>query len=244
MQIIRDDFIKRIQTTAASAIGVSVVLQLGIIKHLNFTLQNPDAQLLVGIGEPDNQDARVVQFAPTHQEIQSKLRGNRDIIYGLYLTELVQYWFDFLSSIYRKVVNEKLNGRAHYRIPIVQLKIDFDKASNNATEHIEEVACKNFYFLESSEKLKVVKKILDVNLEPVENDIKNIKANILVRNIFQHKFGIVSSDDLSRLGASNIEVDEGNNIKNVQAGEKITRTAFDIEKFVLSLINVAKTLIP
>lgn len=244
MQIIRDDFLNKIATTASNAVGASVVLQLGINNHKATAQQYPNAQLLVGDGPPGQSGTRSVQFAPTHQYIQNQLQQNRNVLYELYLTEIIQHWFDFLSDIYRKAVCDTLRCNANYALPKIQVRIDFNEASSNINSHIEEIASNNFDFLSADEKLKVIRKTLSINLTAIQSDINLIRINVKVRNILQHNLGVVSSDDLSELGVSSIDVDEGNSIKSIIADQKITRTAFDIENLVTSLATVVKTLVP
>lgn len=111
-------------------------------------------------------------------------------------------------------------------------------------DNIEASACKNFDFLAAPEKLKIIKTLLGVSLNAISNDTTILKTNIQVRNILQHRNGTVDAKDLSDLGVSSIEKDHGNSTSAILAGQKITRTCFDIENLVDSLINIAKTLVP
>lgn len=244
MHAIRDAFVRSIGTTMSNAVGTSVVLNLGINAHKSSAQQTPNAQLLVGAGPPGQAGSRAVQFAPTHGNIQTLLQSNRNVLYELYLTELIQHWFDFLGELYKNAVDQKLSCNAPYSIPKIKVLLDFDKASTNLRAHILETACEKFDFLAADDKLRVVQKSLKVDLTNVQTDVRQIKVNIAVRNILQHNLGIVSTDHLQALDARSIEVDQGNGKVQITTGQRVPRSAFDLENLVFSFAKVASALVP
>lgn len=223
--------------------GAYVVFQLGIQQHQSLSNTYPNSPISVALGHPNN-PGRKIKYAPTHQEIQSMLQSNPNILLELFLTEIIQYWFDFLLAIYTEVLEANLLSNSNYPIPDTKLKVNLSLSGVNLSQNIKDTACKDFDFLKASEKLKIIKEALDVNLLTIPSDIALLKTNIQVRNILQHRNAIVNQKDLSDLGTASIDEDHGNSQKSIVAGQKITRTPFDLENLTDSLINIAKTLIP
>ena len=146
MQTIRNNFQGKIITSVSNAVGTSVVLQLGINHHAALAQQTPNARLVVGAGSPRQSGVRTVQVAPTHAAIQQVLQQNRNILYELYLSELIQHWFDLLSDLYQKIISDKLRCMGNYTPPKIKIRLDFDEASKNVVRHIEEITKNKFDF--------------------------------------------------------------------------------------------------
>jgi hypothetical protein len=200
--------------------------------------------LFMGAGPPET-PIRTIQLAPTHQQIQDILSNNRNILFELYLTELIQHWFDFLGAIYKKAITDNLSGAANkYEIPKTKIKVDFNLRDSILKQSLIDSASGDFDFLRASEKLKTVEKILGIDLSSVAKDKELIRENIQIRNILQHRGGIVSAEDLHDLGITSIKEDHGNSTKAIIADHKVTRTGFDIENLANSFIKVSNTLIP
>lgn len=244
MQSIRNGFISEITDKATIAVGASVVLQLGINNHQQIATSHPNATLHMGAGPPGTPGVRAIQLAPTHQQIQNILSNNRNVLFELYLTELIQRWFDFLGDIYKKAINDNLSGAAQYSIPGAKIKVDFTLLGSGLNQSLLDSACGDFDFLSAPDKLKTVRRTLGVDLSPVASDVTLLKENIQVRNILQHRRGIVSSGDLTDLGVASITEDHGNSTKAIVAGQKVTRTGFDIENLANSMVAVSNILIP
>ena len=238
MQSIRNHFISEITQTATIAVGASVVLQIGINNHQQIASSHPNATLHMGAGPPGTPGVRAIQLAPTHQQIQAILSNNRNVLFELYLTEIIQHWFDFLGDIYKKAISDNLSGAAQYSIPATKIKVDFTSAGPGLNHSLLASACGDFDFLSAPDKLKTIRKTLGVDLSSVANDVALVKENIQVRNILQHRGGIVSAEDLSDLGVASITEDHGNSTNAVVAGQKVTRTGFDIENLANSLTRV------
>ena len=240
---IKNKFVDKINESVTNAIGASVVLQIGIQAHASKASEYPDATIHVGSGDPSCPNTRHIKFTPTHIQANQKLVNNRNIILELYLTEIIQHWFDFLAEIYAKAISENVHQSGRFPITKVKMQVDLSSSGSDLINSIENNANANFGFLPASEKLRIVKKILGTTLSEVQIDEACIKTNIQVRNILQHQLGIVSNSDLSDIGVSFIEEDHGNKKENISSGNKITRTYFDLENFVDSLTNVATALV-
>ena len=241
---IRDQFINKVKAIASDSVGSFVILQLGVQQHKQYANSHPNAKILVGAGGPGTPGNRPVKYAPTHDRIQATLTTNKNMVLRLFLAELVQTWFDFLADIYEKALADNLNGVQSYTIPAAKTKVNFSLSGSLLTQQLKETACKDFDFLPAKEKLKIIKDTLSKNLSDQAAQLDTIRTNIKVRNILQHGNGIVSAEDLSELGSSSIKEDHGNSIKSVTAGQKISRTPFDIENLVDAMVDVACALIP
>ena len=241
---IRDKFINKLKAIASDSIGSFVILQIGIKEHQKIAKLHPNSKIHVGAGAPGATGVRSVKYAPTHGGIQTTLTNNGNMVFELFLAELVQTWFDFLADIYEKALLDSLNGIQSYSIPASKTKVNFSLSGPLLTQQIKEAACKDFDFLPAKEKLKTIKDTLGENLSGQSAQLDTIKINIKVRNILQHSNRVVSTEDLSDLGASGIEEDHGNSTNVVTAGQKISRTSYDIENFVDAMVDVAYVLIP
>ena len=154
---IRDDFIQKITEATEKAIGAYVVLLLGIKEHQTLSKSYPSAPIYVGVGHPNNQ-SRTIKYTSTHQAIQTILQSNRNILLELFLTEIIQYWFDFLLAIYTEVLEANLLNNSNYPIPDTKLKVNLSLSGVNLSQNIKDTACKDFDFLNALEKLKIIKK--------------------------------------------------------------------------------------
>ena len=243
MKIIRDKFIKKVVETTTDAIGAYVILQMGINTHQAVATQYPTATLHVGAGDPRTPAVRAVKYAPTHSQTQQKLSNNREVILELYLSQIVQEWFDFLAEVYEKAIDENLINNAGYSIPNSKIKVDLSLSGTQLNQQIKASACNDFDFLNAKEKLKNIERTLARDLSSLTNQKQLLLVNIKVRNILQHASGMVSSDDLSDLGVNSITEDHGNKNVTKSAGQRVIRTVFDIENFTEALIDIANVLI-
>jgi len=243
MENIKNDFIGKIQTAVTDSIGVYCILGMGQGEHAKIAIQYPEARFMVGAGHPNDKDARVIKFAPTHRSIQNKLDSSPNLILELYLTEIMQHWYDFLLDLYENSLNCNFFHGAEYPIPKARINIDLSLKDNALYNQIITTSLKDFDFLSAGDKLKTVKKILAVDLNGIESDIKILKTNIQVRNILQHRLGYVNEKDLSDLGCSYLEEDHGSEMKKIKSGEKVSRTVYDLEELVNSLTKIANKLV-
>lgn len=243
MDSILDDFINKLKQAARDAIGSYGVMKMGVDRHQQTTSQYPTGIMIVGAGPPTQQGVRKVKYSPTNEQIQTKLQNNSELILELFLTEIIQNWFDFLADIYVKAVENNLSGVSQYPIPIASLKLDLTHCNEDLLKHVLDSSSKYFDFLSSKEKLNVVKKILGADMSNICSEMELLKTNIQVRNILQHQAGIVSDKDLNDLGVSFITEDHGNSNKNIYSNQRVTRTAFDIENLVDAIEIIANTLI-
>ena len=95
---------------------------------------------------------------------------------SFFLTEIIQYWFDFLLDIYTKVLQANLSGYSNYPIPAVRLKVDLSLSGADLSQNIKDTACKDFDFLAAPEKLKIIQKVLSIDLSStIPNDVALLK---------------------------------------------------------------------
>jgi len=245
MYKIKVDFVDAISAIACEAFGLFVIVEWGLTGHMPTALKTPDARMMIGVGFPEEMK-RVVKYIPTHKEVHDKLYNNREVIFERYLSVIVQQWYDFLTAIYKNALESNIKGKTHYSIPTEKLRIDLSKDSNLIIDNVIDSAIKNYDFLNSDEKLLVIKKTLSIDntrWDASRNDLNVIKENILIRNIFQHNHGIIKSEDLQHIGKEYLEEDYGNEKKKKIVGMKIKRTPFDIENCVDSMIKAANMII-
>jgi len=186
MKGIKENFISKITYSAKKSTGLSLVLKLGTELCKKNPATNPEDKLVIGAGHPDDKNSRLVKYSLTYEENDILLNRSRDILFELFLTEIIQHWFTFLLEIYENALLENLRGGNKYPIKVSRLTLDLSKERDELIENIHENACRNFDFIKADEKLKTVKNLLNVNLVQIENDIKILKSNIKIRNILQH----------------------------------------------------------
>ncbi len=239
------EFVDSIGSIACEAFGLFVILEWGLTDHLTTVAENPNARMMIGVGFPEEKK-RIIKYIPTHKEVHDKLYNNREVIFERYISVIVQKWYDFLAKIYKNALVSNIEGNTQYSIPSEKLKIDLSKKSNLILENVIESAVKNYDFLNSDEKLSVIKKTFNVDnarWDASRNDLDVIKENVLIRNIFQHNHGIIKAEDLQHLGKEYFEEDYGDSKKKKTVGMKIIRTPFDIENCVDSMIRAANMII-
>lgn len=239
MKDIRDEFIYKIKSSIKSAIGAHIALQQGIQAHQSSNQSDPNARLILGLPP-----SRIVKYAPTNSFIQDELLKNRTIILELYLTEIIQHWFDFLCDIYDVALQKNLSGSSSYEFPVENIQVDLSLPITDYPEKIRSAALRNFDFLPACKKIKSIRKILKINNDALISSYQVVRLNIEIRNILQHKLGVVDEKILKDLGVSSIPEDHGDYIKQIGAGQKVTRTVFDLEKLVDAMVEIAKVLIP
>jgi hypothetical protein len=242
---IKVKFIDGVDEKACLAFGVFGVLQSGINTHWKLTESTPNSRMFIGIGNPSN-FKRIIKYIPTHKNIHDELIKNKDIILNLYFGELIQYWYDYLSDIYLALLKWNIYHNGKFNIQSENLKIDLSLSKDGLIQNVIDSAIKNFDFLPASEKLNRVKKALSKTEEDWKKGseyINNIRTNIQIRNIMQHNLGIISAEDLQFAGCKNFEEDHGDAMEYKTVGMKITRTPYDIEKFVDSMKLLANIII-
>lgn len=242
MEIICNAFINKVETTTRLGIGSSFVILLGHHQHKQIA-KSPHSKILTGSGHPDDQNKRVIKYSPTHKELVELIESNEDLLLELFLTELIQHWFDYLADLYQEIVKSCLRGEKKYKLSKVQPKIDFSELSNSNLEQILiHSSVQSFNFQSAQKKIDIIEKALSVDLSHLSNEKNNIKKFIVVRNIFQHSLGYVRCDDLDMLGKSSIHLDDGQSQKCFNAGDRLKLSAFDMETCADSLIAIAKAL--
>ncbi|RZQ75857.1 hypothetical protein [Vibrio vulnificus] len=244
MEDIRNRFIEKIFASAREAIGVSCITYMGKAEHQRSAMRYPDARFFVGAGDPNDPKARRVNIAPTHREIQNTLASTPNLVLELYLTVIIQHWFDFLSEIYEEAMRRNYFGGGDYPVPKLKVQLDPTLKDNELYEHLIKVSVDDFDFIKAQDKFNIVRKILNVQVEFNSPECQLLKVNIQVRNALQHRLGILTEKDFSDLGSKSIEEDHGDRVVQKSVGQRVTRTEYDIEALVNALNSLSRTLIP
>ncbi|ELP6989649.1 hypothetical protein [Vibrio sp. 99-70-13A1] len=242
MRNIKTNFVDKIETSITEALGFHTLIRFGQMKHAEQIGVNLNARAMFGVGHPSNPQ-RTVSYAPKHIDIQRKVDDKPNVVLELYLTEIIQHWFDFLADLYQKALEENYFNSGSYAIPPSKVKLDLTLKDNDLYNSIIGSCVRDFDFLQAKEKLKQIKRTLAADLSGLQADEHLINENIQIRNILQHRLGKVSSKDLSDLGISSFSQDQGDSINQISAGARITRTVYDLEKLVISLKRVADKLV-
>lgn len=240
MKTIVEQFISKLNDTASEAYGVYFVIKQGIMAHKQLEKIDPHAKVMIYANNP-SVPGRHIKQTTTIRSIYSKLSQNERLIFEIYLSKIIQLWFDFLEDLYKYALTNNLYHKGRYSVPTEKLKIDLSISSEEIKKEIIDKAVENFSFLSAKEKLSRIKKIYNMKTELHDNkDINLININIQIRNIIQHNMGIIQKSDLDILGVNEIEEDEGISKKVLKKeGDKILRTPFDIENLVEAMINSA-----
>ncbi|EGQ8962203.1 hypothetical protein DC914_RS28015 [Vibrio parahaemolyticus] len=242
MKKIKTNFVDKIETSITEALGFHTLISFGKLKHSEQVGGSPNARTMFGVGHPNNPQ-RTILYAPKHIDIQRKVNEKPNVVLELYLTEIIQHWFDFLAELYQKALEENYFNSGSYSIPSSKVKLDLTLKDNDLYNSIIDSCVRDFDFLQAKEKLKQIKLTLAADLSNLQADEQLINENIQIRNILQHRLGKVSSKDLSDLGISSFSQDKGDSTIKISAGDRITRTVFDLEKLVISLKRVADKLV-
>ena len=244
METIKDSFINKVKSAATLGIGVQLILGIGHREHKKTAAKYPDAWLMVGVGAPTDPDPRVVKYIPTHKMASDLIEANPNVVLELVLTELIQYWFDFLSDVYRYLLSKVLAGDTTIKLRKCQVKLNpTDLGIGDINTYVENSCVDAFDFENAQEKLVIVRKALNVDLTGVQNQVNEIKKFITIRNIFQHNLGVIRHDDITAIGSTSITLDEGDKITEYKVGDRIKISPFDIEICADSLIEVNNALI-
>lgn len=244
MQLIRDDFHASIRTEIEVALGLYFVLNVGRVQYAQIANSYPNSRAFVGSGNPIS-NPRTIAFAPTHSFVSNTLAAQPNLVFEGFHASIVQHWFDFLLKVYTFCAGEAISGVRHRNIPDIDIAYNFERAPGVSLETSLVIACREaFDFKQADEKLRVVRTALGVDLQGVQSEVRVIKENIIIRNMIQHNKGIIRDEDLRRLGANSISCDEGNAVIQKVAGDRVQRTAYDLEACVTAMMTVSSVLVP
>lgn len=109
MRGLREGFVVDVESTTKEAMGIHVMLAVGMEKYEPLARKNPRATLMIGTQEPTN-PGRNVTHIPTHQETLDALHQHPDRFFELYLSSLVQLWNEFLCDVYQLAVRASLKS--------------------------------------------------------------------------------------------------------------------------------------
>jgi len=126
------------------------------------------------------------------------------------------------------------------------VKLDLKGLTTETLEQeVLDAARRAFDFERSDEKLKTISRTFGENLTAEEEQSRQvIQENIAIRNVIQHNHGVVRQEDLKRAGVKSFTIDHGDRMETAGIGQRVTRTAFDLEIFANALKTVATALSP
>lgn len=247
MENIRKVFMEDLIRLTGEAFGVHVTLQHGREVLRVHTAHIPNMPFIIGVPDGEGRLKRIVHFTQTNEAIQSLLDANPNLVLEPFLGSLVQLWNNFLCDLFAQAVRVSLAKPGTYALPVLDLRLDaFEELTEgNLGSSIVAAARKRFDDAVSvKKKARDVAKILGVDLRPVENQLRRLADNIVVRNVLQHNHGILRQRDLEEAGADHIDFDEGDAIRPLRLGDRVFRSVYDINEFAHAMGDVAKTLVP
>ncbi|WP_416268955.1 hypothetical protein SD235_08010 [Burkholderia cepacia] len=227
-------FISDVTNRTKSAIGQYCLVALGRAQHQQIVGQYPDAVFRVGDGFP-NAPTREVKYNPTHREIANGSDHSSALVLEGALSDLVHQWFDYLEMLYENALRETIEGRENYSFSTVQPRLSISELRGpDAIEHVISQIVRAFNFEESKSKFRIIRKMYEVDQTAIEPAIATVNKFVLVRNLFEHHQGKPTAKDISDVGGK-LTLDEG----DVQAGQQIVLSPYDIEAVADAMIEVA-----
>ena len=163
-----------------------------------------------------------------------------DFISEVFHGKLAHLWNNCLNDIFSLFIDLHFIGKRKFEeLKKQDIKLDFC-SNEDFYDQIKDRIIDGFDFKEYSERQKLINKILNPNNENKE-ELANIYKSILIRNIIQHKNGIVDSYILKRLGSSQIKIlGMDGNLKIYEENDKILLSIPEIYSFKSSMFLIAQ----
>ena len=138
-----------------------------------------------------------------------ELRGFNDtypaFVFEVFHGKLVQIWNTCLDELFCALLDLHISGsRLFEELGKRNVYLDFE-SNITGSEQIRENMSNAFKFFKHTERQKVINSALNERNDR-EPDQRNIRKNVLVRNSFQHRKGIVDDYLLKELGSSTVEI--------------------------------------
>jgi hypothetical protein len=161
-------------------------------------------------------------------------------ILEVYHVRLVQLWNNLLDDIFCILIEEHINGgRRFSELKKQQVKVDFDSTEDLLVQ-LKEKLIEDFAFVDYPERQRIINKALNPN-DKGQNELDNLKKNILIRNLIQHRGSIVDDYILGKLGSSQVQLyDDDGDLKTYRPGDKILLSIPEIHNFIRSLLLVVQ----
>jgi hypothetical protein len=156
---------------------------------------------------------------------------------------IVQEWQIYLDSIFEASLEHLLKSEQQSRLPFQLLDLrDIDpKSKSSLRKSVARAAREGFAFQRYDEKVKVIRKLFDAELE--EDRLHELKKHVEIRNLFQHNRGTVRETDLQRIGRAEFEIrDGGGSATPYRAGQTIHLAQGEIAYLVDSLETISEHL--
>lgn len=212
----------------------------GFIARLN------KAEETMTAGYVHQQASQMVSSASSGGSITIDTRVDSEDLRILTHAFIIQEWHIFLDNVFAMVIVHKLlHKKVISNFPKMNVKIDFSDVDLSTVSKARNYICdklkETFSYDPYDEKIDKIKKLVD--LKPyITTELPFIKKNVIVRNIFQHQKGVVSSGDLTRLGGSLTLLGDANAPVSFNAGDQLHISKTEIKALYETFHNTTKNL--
>lgn len=162
------------------------------------------------------------------------------VILDVYHGKLVQLWNNLLEDIFCILIDQHMIGaRKFTELKKQEVKIDFD-STVDLLQQLKDNLIDDFSFKEFSERQKIINKALNITNDG-QDKLDNIRKNILLRNLIQHKEYEIDDYILKEIGCKTIRLyDDEGKIRDHKKGDKFTLSIPEIHNFKSSLLYVVQ----
>lgn len=223
------------------------------LKNLHKELVDNCKQFIVRL----NQSEQTMTVGHVHQQASQAVSGttsggiitintevNSEELRILTHAFMIQEWHLFLENVFEKTVNYNLLNKRMPKFQKMVMKIDFEDVDLSTGPKARIYVCdklkRTFSFESYDEKIAKTRKLVD--LQNFTNELHFIKKNVIVRNIFQHQKGIVSSHDLERLGGKLSLLDDNGSSISFKNKSKLTISKAEINELYEKFKKITQNL--
>lgn len=240
---IRDSFQQDLRDWFDVGHSLIATTLFGIDKIKEYTLSNPEASYSFNVPISfKNRKISAKINTLNLQEVAEIYYSHKGAITELIYGRFIQKWYDFLNQIIEQVTRYHITSVKNYsNLPKIELKLDL--FNDNLLEEVPKLSWLKFDSYKGVDKTKEIEKILSKKLE--DNLSYEIKKSIIVRNLLEHRQGIIQDKDISGTGKKSIKlIDAFGEEKEFNSGDKVEITISEIFRLKQVFYNAAKSLIP
>ncbi|KNY24833.1 hypothetical protein [Pseudobacteroides cellulosolvens] len=180
-----------------------------------------------------------LQIEPIHISVVKKYKEKYPhFIFEVYHGKVVQLLNNLLDDIFEQLVKFHFSGqRVFSELKKQDVKIDFATDTDHNIQ-IKDNLQKDYSFKDFTERVRIINKVLN----PSNNgntELDNVKMNVILRNTVQHRNNILDEYIFSKLGRSEIHLqnDQGEKV-SYKKGDQISISIPDIHLFIRSLLLI------
>jgi hypothetical protein len=153
-------------------------------------------------------------------------------------SRLVRLWNECLSDLYKDIIELHFAGIKKCST-LNKQRVYFDFNYTGAIEdHLKDGLLHQFGLKEFVEKQKMVNRELNPGKKR-QDALQNICKNVQIRNVMEHKKGIVDDSLLKKLGCSQIEVlDDQGNKRQLSQEDLVSLSIPEISSFMSSIFVI------